>query len=200
MRRFIVGWKQRGLESKLRAKIVSYADDYVICCQGSADEALVEMRRMMEKLKLTINEAKTQVCQLPQERFDFLGYNFGRCYSTKTGRAHLGTRPSKQGLSKIMGAIRECTARGTTWQEADVLVLQINRKLVGWSNYFSLGPMSKAYRAIDQYTARRQRRWLCKKHKVGNTGKHHFADDYLHEQLGLARLAPRTHGFPWATT
>ncbi|MGH7594366.1 MAG: reverse transcriptase domain-containing protein, partial [Gemmatimonadales bacterium] len=62
MRRFVLGWKQRGLESRLRAKIVSYADDYVICCQGSADEALVEMRRMMEKLKLTINEAKTQVC------------------------------------------------------------------------------------------------------------------------------------------
>ena len=103
MRRFIVGWKQRGLESRLRAKIVSYADDYVICCQGSADEALVEMRRMMAKLKLTINEAKTQVCQLPQERFDFLGYNFRRRYSTKTGRAYLGTRPSKKSLSKIIG-------------------------------------------------------------------------------------------------
>lgn len=199
MRRFILGWKQRGLESRLRAKIVSYADDYVICCQGSADEALVQMRRMMEKLKLTINEAKTQVCQLPQERFDFLGYNFGRCYSTKTGRAYLGTRPSKKSLSKIIGAIYECTARGSTWQEADVLVSTINRKLVGWSNYFSLGPVSKAYRAIDQYTVRRLRRWLCKKHKVGNTGKYQFADDYLHDELGLVRLSPRTHDFPWAT-
>ena len=27
-------------------------------------------------LKLTINEAKTRVCQLPKERFDFLGYSF----------------------------------------------------------------------------------------------------------------------------
>jgi retron-type reverse transcriptase len=42
MRRFILGWRQRGCESKLRAKIVSYADDYVICCKGKVDEALIQ--------------------------------------------------------------------------------------------------------------------------------------------------------------
>src|ERR1039457_3520262 len=125
MRRFILGWRQRGLESRLRAKIVSYADDYVICCKGSADEALVEMRKMMVRLKLTINEAKTRVCQLPQERFDFLGYDFGRCYSIKTGRAYFGTRPSKKSLSKIIGAIHQCTDRRTTWQEAEALVSKL---------------------------------------------------------------------------
>jgi len=40
---------------------------------------------MMERLGLTINEAKTRVCQLPHDRFDFLGYTLGRCYSAKTG-------------------------------------------------------------------------------------------------------------------
>jgi len=198
MRRFILGWKQRGLESRLRAKIVSYADDYVICCNGSADEALVEMRRMMEQLKLTVNEAKTLVCQLPQERFDFLGYNFGRCYSTKTGRAYLGTRPSKKSLSRIIGAVYECTARRTTWQEAEALVSRINRMLVGWSNYFSLGPVSKAYNTIDQYTMYRLRRWLRAKHKVKNTGKSRYSNEYLHDRLGLVWLCHRTRNFPWA--
>jgi group II intron reverse transcriptase/maturase len=198
MRRFILGWRQRGFESRLRAKIVSYADDYVICCKDSAEEALVEMRRMMAKLKLTINEAKTRVCQLPQERFDFLGYNFGRCYSVQTGRAYLGTRPSKRSLSRIIGAIHECTDRRSTWREADVLVSQINRKLVGWANYFSLGPVSKAYQTIDEYTMRRLRRWLCAKHKVRNTGKYQFTQDYLREQLGLVALYRRTHDLPWA--
>ena len=198
MRRFILGWRQRGLESRLRAKIVSYADDYVICCKGSADEALAEMRQMMARLKLTINEAKTQVCQLPQERFDFLGYTFGRCYSAETGRAYLGTRPSKKSLSRIIEAIHECTAQRTTWQEADELVSRINRKLVGWANYFSLGPVSKAYNAIDQYTMRRLRRWLCAKHKVRNTGKTCYSIEYLHDQLGLVWLYRRTHDLPWA--
>ena len=198
MRRFILGWRKRGLESWLRAKSVSYADDYVICCKGKVDEALVQMRRMMEQLKLTINEAKTLGCQLPQERFEFLGYEFGRCYSIKTGRAYFGTRPSKKSLSKIIGAIRESTNGRTTWQEAEDLVSKLNRKLVGWSNYFSLGPVSHAYRAIDRYTTKRLRRWLRKKHKVKNTGKLRFTQEYMHEQMGLVRLALRTQDLPWA--
>ena len=58
---------------------------------GKAADALVTMRGMMTKLKLTVNEKKTRVCKLPEEKFDFLGYTFGRCYSPKTGRAYLGT-------------------------------------------------------------------------------------------------------------
>jgi hypothetical protein len=81
MRRFVLGWKRRGVEDRLQARILSYADDYVICCKGDVDEALAEMREMMRRLKLTINEAKTRVCHLPEERFDFLGYTFGRYYS-----------------------------------------------------------------------------------------------------------------------
>ena len=66
MRRFVLGWKKRGLETRLGAKIVSYADDYVICCKGNAAQAMTEMRRLMTQLKLTINEAKTDIRQLPQ--------------------------------------------------------------------------------------------------------------------------------------
>jgi RNA-directed DNA polymerase len=198
MRRFVLGWKQRGLEHKLQAKIVSYADDYVICCKGSAAEALREMRWMMERLKLTINEAKTHVRRLPEERFDFLGYDFGRCYSKQTGRAYLGTRPSKKSLKRIIGTIRECTDPRTTWQEAGDVVSKLNRVMVGWANYFSLGPISKAYLTIDYYTAYRLRRWLCKKHKVRNTGKTRYPLEHLREGLGLTSLTPRTRNLPWA--
>jgi len=198
MRRFVLGWKQRGTESRLRAKIVSYADDYVICCKGDVDEALAEMRWMMQRLKLTVNEAKTRVCHLPQERFDFLGYEFGRCYSRETGRAYLGTRPSKKSLTRIIEALHECTDLRTTWREADELVSQINRKLVGWSNYFSLGPVSKAYQAIEGYTKRRLRRWLCAKHKAQGSGWARYPNEYLHESLGLVWLGRRTQNLPWA--
>ena len=95
MRRFLLGWKILGHQRRLRAKIVNYADDFVICCRGSADEAMAVMRDMMQKLKLTINEEKTRKCRLPDETFNFLSYTFGRCYSPRTGRAYYGTRPSK---------------------------------------------------------------------------------------------------------
>ena len=75
MRRFVLGWKKLGHEKRLQAYIINYADDLVICCRGRADEALVLMRNMMSKLKLTVNESKTRVCRLPEEKFDFLGYS-----------------------------------------------------------------------------------------------------------------------------
>ena len=85
MRRFVLGWKKLGHEKRLGAYIVNYADDLVICCRGRAEEALATMRVMMTKLKLTVNETKTRVAKLPEEKFDFLGYTFGRCYSTEDG-------------------------------------------------------------------------------------------------------------------
>ena len=44
MRRFIRGWKTGGHERRLDAYIVNYADDFVICCRGTADEAMATMR------------------------------------------------------------------------------------------------------------------------------------------------------------
>lgn len=47
MRRFVRGWKTLGHQQRLSAYIVNYADDFVICCRGTAAEAMVAMRRMM---------------------------------------------------------------------------------------------------------------------------------------------------------
>src|SRR5438034_1498387 len=90
MRRFVLGWKKLGHEKRLQARIVNYADDFVICCRGRAEDALVTMRVMMSKLKLTVNETKTRVCKLPEEKFDFLGYTFGQCYSTRSEERRVG--------------------------------------------------------------------------------------------------------------
>jgi group II intron reverse transcriptase/maturase len=200
MRRFVLGWKQSGHERRLRAFVVNYADDLVICCRGSAEEALATMRRIMGKLKLTVNETKTRVCKLPEEKFDFLGYTFGRCYSPKTGRAYLGTVPSKKRVNRICDAISSETGRNTTLLDAKTRVGKLNRMLNGWANYFCLGPVSKAYRAVEQHACERLRQWLCAKHKVRGRGFGRFPDAHLHNVLGLVRLSTRTRSFPWANS
>ena len=198
MRRFILGWKELGHERRLDASLVNYADDFVICCRGTAREAMAEMRNMMLKLKLTVNDKKTRLCALPAETFDFLGYSFGRYYSQKTGRPFWGIKPSAKKVRRIMGAISESTARHRTLLPVGKVVAELNRMLVGWANYFRLGPVSRAYRALDQHACRRLRQWLCAKHKVSGTGLSRFPDRYFYEELHLARLGPRTSSFPWA--
>ena len=198
MRRFVLGWKKLGYEKRLKAYIVNYADDLVICCRGKAEEALATMRTMMSALKLTVNEKKTRVCKLPEEKFDFLGYSFGRCYSTKTGRAYLGTTPSKKRVQRICASISEETGRNKTTLDAKVVVKTLNQKLNGWANYFCLGPVSKAYRAVDQHTRKRLRQWLCIKHKVRWPGKKRFPTASFYQVLGLVSLTERTASLPWA--
>ncbi len=196
MRRFVLGWKVLGHERRLAARIVNYADDMVICCRGTAQEAMTAMRAMMQKLKLIVNEAKTHVCRVPDESFDFLGYTIGRCYSTKTGKAYIGTRPSQQKIQRICCEISEMTSRRWTLLDAADRVARLNRTLVGWANYFCLGPVSKAYRAVDNHVRHRLRQWLCAKHKVKGQGTSRFPDEYLDQTLGLVKLQSRTRNFP----
>jgi group II intron reverse transcriptase/maturase len=188
MRRFVLGWKLLGHEKRLGAYIVNYADDLVICCHSGADQALTVMRKMMSKLKLAVNESKTRVCILPEEKFDFLGYTLGRCYSVKTGKAYLGTVPSKKRVQRICQAVSEVTGHHRTQQDAKTIVGTLNRKLIGWSNYFCLGPVSKAYRVVEKHTTLRLRHWLCAKHKVRGQGAARFSDDSLYAEFGLVRL------------
>jgi RNA-directed DNA polymerase len=198
MRRFVLGWKVLGHEKRLGACVVNYADDLVICCRGRAEEALATMRVMMTKLKLTVNEAKTRVAKLPEEKFDFLGYTFGRCYSPKTGRAYLGTVPARKRVIRICQAISNETGRNRTQSDHATVVIKLNRILMGWANYFCLGPVSKAYRAVDQHARRRLRWWLCHKHKVRRPATGQFPDERLYHTFGLVRLTERTHSFSWA--
>ena len=198
MRRFILGWKTLGLEHRLDAHIVNYADDFVICCRDSSEAAMLAMRKMMRKLRLTVNEAKTSICHIPEEQFDFLGYTIGRCYSAKTGKAYVGTRPSKKATQRICREISETTQRRWLLRSPEDLVAHLNRKLVGWSRYFCLGPVSKAYRSVDSHTRFRLRQWLQAKHKT-HTGRYtRFSDEYLYNTLGLVRLPGSTRSFPWA--
>jgi len=190
MRRFVLAWEKLGLERSLGSQIVNYADDLVILCRrGKAEEAQRRMREIMGKLKLTVNEEKTRICKVPEETFDFLGYTFGRMYSMRTGQARIGFRPSKKSIQRMVREIHVLTAEAMVWQETTALVGKLNRMLRGWANYFQVGTVRRAYRAIDSYTTMRLRRWLRNKHKMRCSGYRYYPDSYLYETLRLVRLS-----------
>ena len=198
MKRFLLGWKLLGHARRFDAEVVNYADDCVVCGKAPAAAMLAAVERIMERLQLPLNATKTRCLRTPEEPFQFLGYRIGRNYSPRTGRAYSGTRPSAASVRSIGRKISELTAARYGLLEPELVVGRLNRAMLGWANYFQLGQVSPAYRAVDAHAIKRLRQWLCRKHKV-RSGKYvRYPDTKLWDDLGLARLVRRTASFPWA--
>jgi RNA-directed DNA polymerase len=198
MRRFIRGWKVLGHEQRLDAHIVNYADDFVICCRGTATRACAVMRDMMTRLRLTVNETKTRVCSAA-ETFDFLGYTIGVLYAPQTGKPYHGVKPSATKVQRLCRDLRAMTDRRWLWLSEAEQIARLNRCVDGWANYFCLGTITKAYRQVTVYLRHRVRQWLVRKRQEQGSKRSGYSDTYLHETLGLLRLRRRTHGYSWAT-
>jgi len=88
MRRFVLGWKKLGQAQRFQAQIVNYADDFVICCRGSLEEAKRAMQTLLERLG--VDGERGEDAGVPCAGTSRLTswYTIGRCHSTQTGKAY----------------------------------------------------------------------------------------------------------------
>jgi group II intron reverse transcriptase/maturase len=188
MRRFVLGWKQLGHEARLQARIVNYADDFVICCRGTAAEAMAAMRGMMAKMGLTVNEAKTHVRSVSDEMFDFLGYTFGLHWTHRRGRWLLCGAPSKKRVARVCEKISAMTGRTRTGLSEEQMAYQLTEVLRGWAGYFCLGPVSQAYRTVNSHVRYRFRKWWEAKHRRPQREPCWYWSPWLEQSFGLLQL------------
>ena len=143
MNRLLKGWRNTKRGEQYDAQIVNYADDFVILSRGKAAEALNWTRQVVDRMGVTLNEAKTSIKQARKESFNFLGYTFGPHRYKKDGHWYLGASPSKKAVARIKEKVGDHLGRSNTgnWEEVRD---RLNQILRGWSAYFSYGTRTAA--------------------------------------------------------
>ena len=190
MNRYLKVFRLRGLDRRYGARLVNYADDFVVLCRrGGAAEVLAQSRRWFTQMGLTLNEQKTRVCDGRHEAFTFLGYTFGPQY-WKDGHRYLGAAPAKRAVQRIKGRIRQILRPSNSGSWGEVRG-ELNRTLRGWANYFSYGTRARAHRAVDCYVLERVRHFLRRRHKVPSRGTRRYPAEHIFGELGIFQLRRR---------
>jgi RNA-directed DNA polymerase len=141
------------------AKLVRYADDFVILARFIDYRIIGWVEETIEGwMCLEINRDKTRVVDLRETgcSLDFLGYTF-RFDQDKLGRGHryLNLFPSSKSMKRERARLREMAGSSMCFKPIPQLIDEINRHLMGWSNYYKLGYCRRSFREINSYVRKR---------------------------------------------
>ncbi len=147
-----------------KAKLVRYADDFVVLAryQGPKLTAWIE-RTLEQRMGLKLNRTKTRVVNLNDEgaTLDFLGYRFG--YERDLfgrPRRYLHWGPSAKSLMRARDKLRQMTGPVMCFKPVAVLIGEVNDFVRGWTAYFRLGHPSRAFRKLGRHLYHRVVRHL----------------------------------------
>lgn len=184
-------WERNNLQQRLGARIVRYADDIVILCRrGQSDRAMKVLRQVLERLELTLNEAKTKIVNAYEGKFDFLGFTIWMGRSRKTGNYYPHVQPSKKAEQKVKDRITELTTRNRTIMPLEWVVNEVNAMVRGWVGHFHYRNCSQTLARIRNHLEQRLITHLRKRHKVRDrkSGYVRFPNRSLYEKYGLYKV------------
>jgi hypothetical protein len=183
-------WQRHHLRGKLQAHLVRYADDFVVLCRRGVEEPLKVVRRVLERLGLNLNEAKTQVVDATEASFDFLGFSIRMSRGMRTGKTYPHVCPSAKSLMKIKTKLTALTGRELTPIALERIVGNVNRSLNGWVNYFHYRNSSQVMEKVKTHAEQRLRVHLMKRHKVKDRGigEGRFPSVDLYRRYGLTKI------------
>lgn len=183
-------WQRRHLKGKLQAHLVRYADDFVVMCRKDVEEPLKVVRHVLDRLGLSLNEAKTHVVDATEQSFDFLGFSIRMNRGRRTGKPYPNVCPTARSVKKIKARLTALTGRELTPVALDKIVGNVNRSLSGWVNYFHYRNSNLALEKVKVHAERRLRKHLMKRHKVKDRGigEGRFPSLELYRRHGLYKV------------
>lgn len=189
-------WERHQLSWKLKARIVRYADDFVVLCADKVDASLNAVRQILGRLDLTLNETKTRIVDARQESFNFLGFAIRVSKGWKSGKSYPHACPAPKSLVKIRDRITQLTARERTPIPLGDIIGSVNATLRGWANYFHYRNSCSALGKVKVHAEERLRIHLMNRHKVKDRriGLGRFPSQQLYMKYGLYKV-PTTAGW-----
>jgi len=187
--RLLKAFAASGLGQKYGARLINYADDFVVVAYTGTAEVLKRVKRWLCGMKLTLNETKTRLLDGSRECFRFLGYELGPMVDYRTRRTYLGAQPSKKAMEQIRKKTGETLRRGRNESWA-IIRDELNRVLRGWASYFAYGSPHKAFRLVAAHVTERAHNLLRRRHRLPR-GTARFGHAELHGELGVLDL-PRS--------
>ena len=183
-------WQRHRLRDKLQARIVRYADDFVVLCRKGVEEPLRAVRHILERLGLSLNEAKTHIVDATRSSFNFLGFTIRMSRGIRSGKPYPHVCPSEKSLTKIRTRLTDLTQRRLTPLPLEVVVENVNRSLRGWANHFHYRNSSMALEKVKLHAEQRLRTHLMKRHKVKDRGigEGRFPSVDLYRRYGLYKV------------
>ena len=151
-------WHKRGYPEKLGATLHRYADDAILVCHKSPQPALAVLEAIATRMDLTLTRDKTHVTRVT-DGFDFIGFNFVKRRSPRSGKNAIYIFPAKSAQQKIRNRLKYRTSRRAPISPKE-FVEMVNPIVTGWANYFRHTNASQAFRGLQRFVNIRFRRYL----------------------------------------
>jgi group II intron reverse transcriptase/maturase len=179
-------WKLKRVQERFGARLIRYADDFVVLAQSNTERVLRGIRAVLCDLSLSLNDEKTRVIDARHESFTFLGFAVTMVKNPKTGKNFPFIRPSKGANKHIRMEIKELTCKRNHTLPEEAVVAKLNEAVKGWVNYFYYRHCSKSMSNLKYYLERRVKLFLKRKHKLTSYSTHSF--EYLYDSMGLFKI------------
>jgi len=190
-------WKEQKVQEKYGARLIRYADDFVVVCWGPTEKILKGIKIVLAGLRLRLNEEKTRVVDVRERSFNFLGFTVQAVKHPETGKVFALIRPSQKAMVRVKAEMKAVTRRKALWLPTEVVIGKLNELARGWVGYFYYGNCSRPLAKIKHFLEERVRIYLRRKQAKKNRGYRQYPNSYLYETLHLYKI-PTTA--PWTQT